>query len=184
MRKYPSLKAEHGSVDFTNCVAEVIIGLDSHHRGENLGAVDAHVRCCICQHRGFHERSLVLAAREHLRSSFHGFIHPEGRPGSVGFANKWRNISVFFHRVAALELVNSVEQQLRELVVSRPLDPDALYRDARLSAIGEIGVALDDNCRISPELQSYPLLAGLTLQGPTDSGAAGEGQQLDALIAD
>ena len=56
--------------------------------------------------------------------------------------------------------------------------------DAAVGGVSEIGIAVDDDARIPSQFENYFFLSRVVLDGPTDGGAAGEADELDAFISD
>ena len=56
--------------------------------------------------------------------------------------------------------------------------------DAAVGGVGEVGVAVDDYASVSAQLEDHFLLAGIFLDLPSHGGAAGEADELDALVGD
>ena len=93
-------------------------------------------------------------------------------------------------------LLHCGEQQLGEFSVDGVLDENALHGNAGLpgvgeasghaavGGVGEIGVAVNDDARIASQFENDFFLPRIVLDGPADGGAAGEADELDALIGD
>jgi hypothetical protein len=96
----------------------------------------------------------------------------------------------------SFQLAHARQQQLGEFPVDGVLDQNALHGNAGLSGVGkascnaavggvcEIGIAVNDDARIAAQFENDFFLPRVVLDGPTDSGAAGETDELDALIGD
>src|SRR5262249_30675802 len=86
------------------------------------------------------------------------------------------------------------KEQIAELAERRTLDQNALDRDARLAGVAEapgyaafsspdqIGVAMNNDACVSAELKHNLLLSRAAFDIPTDWRAAGETDQLDAVV--
>ena len=115
---------------------------------------------------------------------------------SVAFANERADIGGFVERVAGLELLDAFDQQISEFSVNRLLDENALNRnagltgisetsgDAAVGGVGEVGVAVNDDRRVAAEFEDDFLFSCATLDVPTNGNAAGETDELDAVVGD
>ena len=166
------------------------------HRREHLLARDLHLvvgaRAAAWAGRGARRaRRRRARARPPATASRSHSLDALGVAG----ADQRADVGRLVERVADDERVEAPREVVLE-PVERLVVVDALHRDARLPRVGraapddalggvvEVGVRGDDDRGVAAELERHALHAGAALQPPADGGAAGEREQLDAVVLD
>src|SRR6185436_13004275 len=95
-----------------------------------------------------------------------------------------------------VERLDALEEPLEERLANVLVDEQALDADAHLAGVREradegpldrpveVGRLVDDHAGVAAELEDDLLLAGALLHPPADRRAAGEAEQLEAVVAD
>ncbi len=98
--------------------------------------------------------------------------------------------------IAHLQRLDAFDEQIGKLSVHGLLNEDALHGnaglasvaeasgDAAIGGIGEIGVIVDDHGGVAAEFKNNFLFSGAAFDVPPDGNAAGEADQLNAVIGD
>jgi hypothetical protein len=139
--------------------------------------------------------SCASAAAEQAGAGADCFFDPVGADG-VAFPDQRADVGGLIERIAGLQLLHAFDEQVGELSVDRMLDQNALHGnaglagvaeasgDAALGGVGEVGVAVDDDGRVAAEFENDFLFSGAALDVPADGDAAGEADELDAVVGD
>ena len=114
----------------------------------------------------------------------------------VALADERADVGGFVERIAGLQFLDAFDEEVGEFSVDGVLDQDALDRDAGLAGVaeasgdaavggvGEVGVAVDDYGGVASEFEDDFLLPGAAFDVPADGYAAGEADELDAVVGD
>src|SRR5690606_9700587 len=96
--------------------------------------------------------------------------------------------------VARHQRLRSGDQHIAEAVVDVGMNDDALHADTALprlvesaekdafNCIVEIGISIDNHCRIAAEFEYHLLLAATCLEIPANVGRSGEREQLEPVV--
>ena len=183
--------------------AEVIAGNAKHGHGQrpddrakNFLAVYLHVRFCAGEDRRLDDVVSAAASAQEAGSGAHRFVNPGGGTDGVTFANEWANVGGLIHRITGLQLLDGFDQQVGEFSIDGLFDQNALHGyaglasigeaayDAAFGSIGDISVAVDQDGGIASEFENDFLFPSATLDVPSYGDAAGEADELDALVGD
>ena len=139
---------------------------------------------------------VAVSAAEQASTGADGFFDPTDGADGVAFADERSDVGGFVERIAGFQLLYAFDEKIGELSVDRVLDQNALHRDAGLASvaetsgdaavggIGEVGVAVDDDGGVAAEFENDFLLSGAALDVPANGNAAGEADELDAVVGD
>ncbi len=166
-----------------------MVGLNRHNRAENFLAVHFHFGLGSCQHCGLDDRTLSATTAEQASAGADRLL-------GIALTDQRTEVGRLIHRIAGFQFFDAVDKKIDELAVDGMFDQDALHGNAGLAGIaeaagnaalggvGEIGVAVDDRSGVAAEFKRNFLLARAAFNVPTYGRAAGEADQLDALVGD
>src|SRR3984957_5900449 len=195
-REQTRLQAIVGVVDSSKGFVKTVIGLNSDDRAENLLAIHLHFGLGPGQHRRFDDGTLSSTTAQQTSSGADRLVDPVSNADRVTLADQRTEIGRFLHGVAGFQFFYAIHKKIDELAVDGLLDQDALHRNtglasvaeatgnAAFSSVGKIGIAVNNGAGVATKFQSNFLFAGAALDIPAHRHAAGEADQLDALVSD
>ena len=136
------------------------------------------------------------ATAQQAGAGAHRIFDPGGGADGVAVADEGADVGGFVERIAGLQFLHEVDEEVGELSVDRVLDQNALHGnaglagvaeaagDAAFGGVGEVGVAVDDDGGVAAEFEDDFLFSGAALDVPADGHAAGEADELDAVVGD
>src|SRR6266498_2292527 len=139
---------------------------------------------------------MTLPAAEQSCAILHRFPHPLSRANGITFADQRAQVGRIVHWIAKFQLADTGEQQVAKFRECRALYENPLYRNAGLASVtetsrhatlrgpGNISIAVHNDSGIAAELEHHFLFTGAALKVPSHSRAAGETDQLDAVVGD
>ena len=139
---------------------------------------------------------LAAAAAEQAGAGANRFFDPVDGADGVALADERTDVGGFIQRIANFQFLHAFDKKIGELAVDRVLDQNALHGNAGLTGIGEasgnaafggiveVGVAVHDDGGIAAQFEHDFLFSGAALDVPTDGHAAGEADELDAVVGD
>ena len=139
------------------------------------------------------EGVLPLAAREDLGALFHGLLDPGIDPFQRVVVDQRADVDRGVERIADLQGLDLLDEPGHEVLVHLGLDEDTLHRDAGLPRLVvpahgdprrgmvQVGVGMDDDPGVAPELEGGVLVRIEALQLPPDPRAR-EGELLEPPV--
>ena len=195
VREHPRLQPEARVVHELERVLVGLVRADRHDRTEDLLAADLHLGCHVGQERRLEERTLARTPGEDLGALGDGLLDPTADPVDLRTLDHRSDVDRRIERIADLELLHLLREELGEPVVDVARDVHALDADAALSGLvvpaerdplgGEvqIGVGVHDHAGVPAELERDALLRIEALQVPADLRGARETDLAVPLVA-
>src|SRR5262249_50396808 len=112
------------------------------------------------------------------------------------FGDHWADVGGFVERIADFEPFDAVKKALEEARLDTALNENALPGNAALAGVREaaldaavggvinVRIRVDNDAGVAAEFERDFFLAGFRFQRPTDGAAAGEGEELEAIVGD
>src|SRR5437667_42264 len=194
VREHPGLQPEPRVVHELERVLEGLVRAYRHDRAEDLLTADLHLRRHVGQERRLEERTLAGPTREDLRALGHGLLDPATDPVDLGTLDHRSDVDGRIERIAHLQLLHRLRQELGEPVVDVARDVDPLDADAALSRLVvaaerdalsrevQVGIGMHDHAGVPTELERHALLRIEALQVPADLRGAGEADLAEPLV--
>ncbi len=113
-----------------------------------------------------------------------------------GLADHGADVGGFIERIAYMQFLDAFEQAREKLLLHAALHVNPLHGNAALPGIGEsandaaiggdiyVRIGVHDHSSIAAQFQGDFFLAGLPFQRPAYWDASGEGEHLEAVVAD
>src|SRR5215471_8304850 len=186
-----ALEPEFGRICEFERGIDVADVLHDHHRTKRLFAHEPCLRRRVRHDRGTENGAAALGLEHELAAFGNGVLDHLFNPVGRRAADHRPHVGGSVFGVADLELFGGRDEQFEKPLEYRPLDDDALRRDALLPArlerragdarrgIVEVGIGADDIRRVRAEFADEFLGARGSRQFIAGGGAAGDGHDRD-----